>query len=694
MKFLHFLCFILLSQVFFGQTSNWKYFDGIKVQNSSGILANSWSGSFNNAQMNSIDLNFDGLEDLWIFDRVAQRSITFRQENKQWIYDYSLEKQLPIIADWLLIEDYDGDGRKDVFTSTSAGIKVFRNSSQNSKLSFELVANPLKEEGFSGEINLYVASTDIPVIKDLDGDGDLDILAFESAGHIIELHQNFAMDRKKIKGLDFQKKSGCWGNLVYQDCSTIYLNQGCEIPGLQNVRKISSANQILHSGNSIALFPRNGSYDIWMGHVGCESIASVKNEGLGLNPYFSSIEYQFPRNNPVKVSFPSAFIADVDFDGKLDAIISPNASDNLNYQTNFKESAIQMTESNGILERKQNDFLQNTSIEVGENASPLFFDVDQDGDLDLLIGNALGQLYLFERSGQQLNFKSNDFGALKSLNPGYELRILFADWNHDGEKELCAVSQSLFGPGVYWYDFNAKQWQKLTQGDLLPNDQFLSMDVDLDGRLDNLILHRSGQVDLVNVHKVGGTLQIQKIKEDWGGLLSKGLLFQSFVVFDELGTGQLTLLGINKEGFLKKALLENGEWKEVTVDLALQNRFGKNVQMSVSDFSNDGKIDLILGTSGGGLMLFENLNQSSVFQSQDKPFLIWPNPIENDFFVRSSVKGILKVIDIHGKILFEKADFPKNESIKVEWNNQFKGMYFVQLVTENGKVSSEKIIIH
>ncbi len=695
MKFLHFLLFIFFSHVFFGQIDNWKFFEGIKVQNSSGILLNPWSGSFNNAQVNSIDLNFDGKEDLWIFDRVAQRSIVFRQENKQWIYDYALEKSLPKITDWLIIVDFDEDGKKDLFTSTPAGIKVFKNTSKNPSLSFELTANPLKEEGFSGTVNLYVATTDIPVIKDIDSDGDVDILAFESAGHIIEWHQNFSMENNKTKGLQFKKNAWCWGNIVYQDCSNIYLNQGCYIPELQAYKPKPNPEpkKLSHSGNALSYVNKDGKWNLWMSHVGCSNVSVLQNEGTPTAPYFSKTIYNFPTNKPITIPFASTFFADVNFDGMEDALVSPNGSDNLGYQANFQQSLLRLDQLNGDFQIIENDFLQNASIDVGENASPLFYDVDEDGDLDLLVANAIGQIYFYERSSQLLSLKSDDFGAISKMNPGNELILQIGDWNRDGHKELFAVSQTLLGPTVFWYDSQLKQWQKLKQGDLLPNDQLLSMDLDSDGKLESLILHRSGQVDLVNVQKTGNSLSIQKLKEDWMNLPSKGLYFQSFQLFDELGTGQLALIGLDKDGNFKKLIQENEQWKEVAIDSDLQNRFGKNIQINACDFTLDGKMDLLLGTSGGGVMLFENRKSSDVFQQKDKFLQVWPNPSSGNFYVRSTEIGTMRIIDLQGNVVLVKLNFPKYESIKFELNNLAKGIYFVQLETENGKVSTEKIIL-
>lgn len=232
----------------------------------------------------------------------------------------------------------------------------------------------------------------------------------------------------------------------------------------------------------------------------------------------------------------------------------------------------------------------------------------------------------------------------------------------------------------------------MKQGYLLPNDQLLSMDLDLDGKLESLVLHRSGQVDLVQIKKNGEILNITKLIEDWGSLPNKGIYFQSFIAIDEMGTGQLALLGIDKDGNIKKAVQESEQWKLVETDVALQNRFGKNVRLNAIDFTQDGKIDLMLGTSGGGIMLFENLMNSAVFQLKDKRLQVWPNPSQGEIFVRSSENGYIQIVDLNGRILMKDIRLIKNESLHLVLADKLKGLLFVQFINENGHSEQTKII--
>ncbi|MBI2279270.1 MAG: VCBS repeat-containing protein [Bacteroidetes bacterium] len=126
-----------------------------------------WIGGFNHIQVSEIDLNLDGINDLFTFDRAGNKISTFINQGIPSTIAYTFAPQykdsFPELHDWVLLRDFNCDGKIDIFTYSSGGAAVYKNSSQT-QLSFELVTNLiysdfLPDDGLNNPINLYVSST-------------------------------------------------------------------------------------------------------------------------------------------------------------------------------------------------------------------------------------------------------------------------------------------------------------------------------------------------------------------------------------------------------------------------------------------------------------------------------------------------------------------------------------------------------
>jgi hypothetical protein len=92
------------------------------------LLKYPWSGGLNAVQINTLDLNHDTKEDLVIFDRMGDLVLTFLQGEGEYVYAPEYEVLFPQgITNWLLLRDFNGDGRKDIFTGDAVGVKVYIN---------------------------------------------------------------------------------------------------------------------------------------------------------------------------------------------------------------------------------------------------------------------------------------------------------------------------------------------------------------------------------------------------------------------------------------------------------------------------------------------------------------------------------------------------------------------------------------
>jgi hypothetical protein len=169
--------------------------DSISVSVNGINISNAWAGGLNFIQASSIDLNYDGIEDLFLFDRSGNKINTFInlgiQDSISYITDNSYRNKFPQLSSWALLRDYNNDGKKDIFSYTPGGFLVYKNSGNAiDGLSFELVSSKVYSNYFSDYIPLYVTSVDIPAIDDIDADGDLDVLTFSVNGVYVEYHQN------------------------------------------------------------------------------------------------------------------------------------------------------------------------------------------------------------------------------------------------------------------------------------------------------------------------------------------------------------------------------------------------------------------------------------------------------------------------------------------------------------------------
>ena len=100
--------------------------DTIQVEESGRTLKFPWAGGINSGQLSTIDLNFDGLQDIVLLEASGEpvigagdKYITFINNGTSGQVDYSYapeyETQLPLTTQFGLFRDYNCDGKKDLF---------------------------------------------------------------------------------------------------------------------------------------------------------------------------------------------------------------------------------------------------------------------------------------------------------------------------------------------------------------------------------------------------------------------------------------------------------------------------------------------------------------------------------------------------------------------------------------------------
>ncbi|MBP5798027.1 MAG: VCBS repeat-containing protein [Bacteroidales bacterium] len=366
-----------------------------------------WVGGLNACQFGRMDLDGDGQKDLLVFDRHGNRLLCFLNKGGVQEIDYQYTNVyngvFPDFKDWVVFADYDGDGKEDIFTYSQgwAGMKVYRNVSTAEQLDFELVVEPyLTSYQGGGAVNLLATNADYPAIADLDGDGDLDILTFGVMGTFIEKHLNCSMERYGCRdSLVFERTEMCWGRVAEsEENNLMYLDTCLFGRGL-----MLSAEGFRHRGATVAVrdLDGDGLLDLLLADVDYPGLTALYNGGDPSQALMVRQE-DFPPQQPVQLhSMPVPYFTDVNNDGFDDLLVSPFDPDPmasvgvesvwlyLNHGTNEYPDFQLYTKS----------FLQDSMIDVGKGAYPKFMDWDADGLLDLLVADLDGRITFFRNVG-------------------------------------------------------------------------------------------------------------------------------------------------------------------------------------------------------------------------------------------------------------------------------------------------------
>lgn len=673
----------------FGQMS-WFAADSVtQVRRGAQVLLNPWAGGLNAAQYSKMDLNEDGIEDLVVFDRTTSRLTTFLADplKKQFVYKPEYEARFPTMTNWMLLADYDNDGKKELFTYISYGITAYEQVTDGKDGWYW---SPIKEyltvQGLSGSmVNLYVVASDIPALVDVDGDGDMDIVTFESGGDFLELNQNMSMERYGIPdSLEFVKNGQCWGNFRKHTCNDFQFGVAC------GVSQTGDNARVMHAGNAILLRDLNGDgiKDLLLGNVDCDNLSIVYNDAAGLESNFTSFSAQYPSREPAVLSvFPAAYLEDVDFDGIDDLLVSPNVYGNDNLMMDFVKSGWYYhnagTQQLPDFQLRQKDFLQSDMVDVGENAAVSFFDVDGDGDLDLIVGNRgrsngtafRGSLWLYKNVGTVsepvYELDTDDYLGLSDLLGHNDLQPQWSDFNGDGKVDLGLAT--VFNRTLHYHYFPnqaaagsplaidaTSSVEVILPSELSVSDRVFFIDQDKDGDLDLVV---GGVLGNISYYQNTGTpaRPVYELKDAALGGVGPAFSrrYMSLSVADLDLDGKLDVVTVDQNGGV--SILYDGDWgKWVKKDTAtVLNRLtgssyspflGTRLHVTVADINGDRKPDLAVGTGAGGVHLYRNILPVEVTgREPEAQFLIYPNPASRTLFVQTSQNVSLEIYSLLGK---------------------------------------------
>ncbi|TXK22049.1 T9SS type A sorting domain-containing protein [Pontibacter qinzhouensis] len=712
----------------------------VPVTHAAGALEAPWSGGLNSPQFSTIDLNQDGQEDLFAFDRTMQKVYTWLavQENGVWRYKYAPEYESLFpkeLSYWVLLRDYNCDGLKDIFTSAPLGIQVYRQViGEDNKITFVLAEDALYYSNNNvRRSNMQMGSADIPIITDMDGDGDLDIITTEfSLGETMEYHRNMRVEQ----GLDcnelrFVQETNWWGGITECDgCNNFVFGGFC---------RVAAPLHSGHDGSALLAIDLDGDgdKDLLMGNIYCHNLQMMENVGTPTKALMQSLEPSFPLNTrPANFRlFTAPYYEDVTFDGVPDLLVAPNIS--VNDSLGEMQHAVWLYKNNGAedhpeFEFVQEDFLQGQMIDLGEGAFPAFADIDGDGKFDLLVGNAASlrngkytaslSLYLNTGTNTEPAFTlaTDDYLGL-AANEYLRIKPAFTDFNNDGVPDLVLT-------------FSRKQLNR-TQINYIPNtggagkafqldvarlqlirattdgDSPCFVDVDDDGDLDLLLGKAHGGLEF---HRNIGTASAPDFVLETltlGGIVPDYFRRNIYPLAADLdGNGTPELITVDDSGVLRiyrdftkelsSTFVEESQVLEnALTQKAEMSRFGRATGVAMAGLGGSDKLFLAVGTQAGGMYLLEQtegLQHNPNEPVEGLGLEVYPNPWNAQRFsvatVRAAEPVAISVYDGIGRVVYKStSSFSRTHSLDLRTYKA--GIYFVRATNAKGDQQVKKLIV-
>ena len=388
-------CFVFLVLGFSLSHAQWlQRNDNIPVKIDNYFIANAWAGGLNAPQFSNIDLNQDGILDLFVFDRQANRVLTFVQTSdvqgqSYWYHAPQYQNAFPNMTNWALLRDFNCDGFPDIYTNFQSGIVVYLNTTSiTGSLSFEMfnsgqmLISSYDLGGGPFTAPIYSMSIDMLAIDDLDGDGDMDIISNTESSTGMYYYKSMQVENDNCGAADFICANRCFG-MVSEASESFSLYIGDQFNCSLNVVDPRSANR--HTGGTISMIDLddNGVKDIILGDVTESNLAAIYLADTPQGPDSAvAVANSFPQSPPVDLYlFPAAYYVDVTNDGIRDLLSAPNAIFGTEDIQGVRMYANQGTESQPDWIFQSTAFLQNQMVDVGHGAHPVPYDVDADGGL-------------------------------------------------------------------------------------------------------------------------------------------------------------------------------------------------------------------------------------------------------------------------------------------------------------------------
>jgi len=663
--------------------------DGIPIERNGERLEFPFFGGLDRFIPQFIDADGDGDFDLFISE--ADGQLTFLENSgssraHKFRLNPDVFKNLNV-SSWFYFVDIDADGDLDLYHANGDNGLVFRRNRGSPSRPDFVIESPSVVTADNRKIFSQLTST--PVFADIDTDGDFDFFTGIITGEIA-FYQNIGAATMPAFGLTTNK----WQDLRIFSFSA------------------ALGKKLQHGANAIEFADIDGDLDLdfFYGDLFHKGLYFLRNDGTPDNPNVAITDTLFPRAQPIKTfGYNVPRFADIDGDSDNDlfiACLQQNQNNFLLYKNSGTVTApnFQITTPNFL-----------TMLDAGSNTAPAFVDIDADGDQDLFIGNLDGQISFHENTGTAtapaFRWVTDNLPNIQP-NLHFSATPVFADLDADGDFDLYVGSS--FGRIVFYenqgslqspnFIFMTSSFANLSIGSSCA-PQFVDYDKDRD-------------LDLFIGASIGGVVHLY---ENIGSGSQPQFQFKKRIrhafnvddaipfLYDWTGDGTLDLfVGENSGAILYYRGVAADSFAFVEKDFAKIDA-GFYAAPVFVDINGDRRVDLFVGEGDGGVIFFQGPGSSVVTTSTTLPnsfaLTVYPNPFREQLNISLRLENKtavaspqVMVYNLTGARIAELEVQPApNGTWRSEWLPKklslASGVYFLQVAFGRERINRKILFI-
>lgn len=683
-----------------------QQFDGIPFNINGQTSYAPFNGGSNNARFQFVDIDGDNCLDLFMFD--ADTSLYYYKntgtpQNASYKLMSNRFQNLHFF-NWFYFADMDNDGDFDLFTGGEfQTVMYFKNTGTSSNPDFKLTINELRT---NTDTVVYSESNCVPILCDIDNDGDKDFFTGQSLG-TITYFENIGSP----VNFSFRYVTDLWQNLLI--ISPALEPNGNFNTDMFDPNGIFNSDDDRHGANSLEFADTDGDndFDLYWGDLFSKGIYFIKNNGTPSAPNVAIVDSTYPHNEPFwSLGYNSTRFNDIDNDGDKDLFISVlYLSQNSNNFAYYKNTGSPTVPN---FQRQTVNYLNN--VDVGGNSNISFVDIDSDGDKDLFIGNDYAKITFYRNTGNvsQPSF-TMEVDSLPIISTSFNYSPAFTDIDNDGDMDMMLgsyIKDSLWffrntgTPQNFNFTLEARGHQiGLTTLGQSTTPEFA--DIDNDGDKDLFIGATNGRIFYYRNDGNSQNFNFTYVTNFYNNIDAGDESIPKF--FDLDNDGDLDLFIGRQDGRIS---YYKNEGTSSSPDFQLQTNEYKSINVHsnscpvFSDIDNDTDPDLFVGNIKGGLYYFRNddiigINTISTTSPEGyKLYQNYPNPFNPstkiNFSIPKNTHVKLSVFDATGKetaVLVNEGLAAGTYEFTWHPGNSSSGVYFYRL--QSGSYSETKSML-